>query len=161
MKKIIKVFHKIEEVVMISCLGIMGLVLAAHIFLRWSMGMPIPWAEEMARYLQVWITFIGIGYGVRKKTHVSMPMFRNMMPRTMKYIATMICDLLIIACSIILLSAAPEFMMQQNKVSSAMHIPMYIVYASIPLGFVSFTIYMIAEVVKNSIAFVTGKEEVC
>lgn len=161
MKKITKILQKTEEVVMVCCLGTMGLVLAAHIFLRWAFDMPIPWAEELARYLQIWITFIGIGYGVRKKAHVSMPMFRNMMPRTMKYCATMICDILIIVCCLLLLRAAPEFMMQQNKVSSAMHVPMRIVYAAIPVGFVSFTIYMVAEVVKNTIAFATEKEEIC
>lgn len=161
MQKFIKIIQKIEEGVMVACLCTMGIVLSVHVFFRFCFDMPIPWAEELARYLQIWITFIGIGYGVRRKTHVSMPMIRNMMPRAMQYIAQVVCDISIIICSFILLWVTPEFMSQQIKLSSAMHIPMYIVYAAIPIGFVSYIIYLIAEMVKYTIAFKAGKDEIC
>jgi TRAP-type C4-dicarboxylate transport system permease small subunit len=62
-----KLLNKIEEGFIMVCFAIMALVLALQIFMRYVMNMPLIWSEELARYIFVWATFIGAGYGVRKK----------------------------------------------------------------------------------------------
>ena len=53
--------------------------LALQVFMRYVLNMPLIWSEEFARYLFVWVAFIGAGYGVRRGIHISMEYFFNKM----------------------------------------------------------------------------------
>ena len=66
MKRLISGLHKLEEYSLILCLAVMGIVLFVQIIMRTFFSAPLKWAEELARYLQIWITFLGIGYGIRR-----------------------------------------------------------------------------------------------
>ena len=59
-EKLVKGWYAFEEGFMVLALGIMGLVLTAQIVMRYFFSSPFSWAEELARYLQIWITFFGI-----------------------------------------------------------------------------------------------------
>lgn len=46
--------------------------------------MPISWTEELARYAFVWLTFFGIGFGVRYSLHTRFELFDHLMPQAAK-----------------------------------------------------------------------------
>lgn len=153
MKKLINTLQKMETWFLMVCLALMGIVLAAQVILRYVFHSPLSWAEECARYLQIWITFIGMGYGARKHAHISLSLLRKRLPRTCKYLSMLVCDTAILIAGAWLLSISPEFLAQQNKLSSAMHIPMQLVYIVIPIGFSAYMIYILMGMAQYSIEF--------
>lgn len=157
MKKIIGILQSAEKWFLVICLGMMGIILAMQVVLRYVFKSPVSWSEECARYLQIWITFVGIGYGVRKGSHISMNLLRDRMPRGLKYLSMLICDLAVLAANGALLWVSPEFLAQQNKLSSAMRIPMKLVYLAIPVGFAIYTVYIIVGMYRYSSDFFEGK----
>ena len=48
---------------------------SAAVFFRYVMNSSLVWAEELARYLFVWITFLAAGLGAGKNIHIGMDYF--------------------------------------------------------------------------------------
>ncbi|ONI38732.1 hypothetical protein AN639_02785 [Candidatus Epulonipiscium fishelsonii] len=149
MNKFIKFWDKIEENLLIFLISVMGMALLLQIIVRFVFGFALPWPEEFGRYCQIWITFLGIGYGVRKNTHVGMNLLSEKYSETMKHIVDIFSNGLGIFGSIILLISSLKFISIQNVLSTAMQIPMYLVYAVIPISAVLSTIYYLANSVDS------------
>lgn len=157
MNKILKIYQKIEETFLIVCFAIMGIILTSQIVCRYALNSPIAWAEELARYLQIWITFVGIGYGIKSKSHIALTLLREKMPKKIGYSLEIFITILIIISCILIVIAAPRFLLQQNKMASTMNISLQIVYIAIPIGFSITAIYKINDLI-NSIKDLTRKE---
>ncbi|MGD1821484.1 MAG: TRAP transporter small permease [Pleomorphochaeta sp.] len=148
MKKFIKIYQKIEEIFLIVCFAIMGIVLTSQIFCRYALNIPIAWAEELSRYLQIWITFVGIGYGVRNNSHISLTLLRSKFSNKVRLIIELLINLLIIISSILIVIVSPEFLLQQDKMASTMALSLQIVYIAIPIGFLINFIYKVSELIN-------------
>lgn len=147
MKKIKGILVKLEESILILCFSVMGLVLFLQVIMRFVFNMPLSWVEELARYLQIWITFLGIGYGVRKGSHISMDLVSTKLNKGAKYAVSMFCDAACLWAFSILLKTSFVFLSGQNVLSTAMRIPMQLVYAVIPIGTVVYMLYVVNEMV--------------
>ncbi len=159
MKQIIKRLQKFEEYFLITCFALMGIVLTAQIFSRYALGLPIGWAEELARYLQIWITFLGIGFGIRKGSHISLNLIKEKMPHFLQYIASMIyLSLSIFVCSVVIYYC-PIFLAQQDKLASTMKISLQVVYISIPFGFGIALIYLVVNLIKETQDFISYRRK--
>jgi len=157
-KKIARVLHKVEESLLIVFFSTMCIMLTMQILFRYVFNAPISFTEELSRYLQIWITFIGIGFGIRYNAHISLTLFKEKMGDKVGNILSLICYLLIIIVSVLILIASPDFLRQQNKNSSVMQIPMELVYGSIPVGFISCIMYTISKMVRVILCMI-GKEK--
>jgi len=133
--KLLDKLHKFEEGFIMACFAVMGVVLALQIFMRYCLNMPLIWSEELARYLFVWATFIGAGYGVRKKIHISVEIFYGLMPRVIKLAITLFTNTLCICVFAYLIPYGISTVKTQWYIgSSAMEIPMSFVFAAVPIG---------------------------
>jgi len=126
---------KIEEILLITGLALMGLSVALQIFMRYLFNMPLVWSEEFARYIFVWISFIGAGYGVRQGCHISMEYFFNKFSPRMRKRVALSTNIMSIAAFAYLIPTAIKFTIGQHPIdSSAMEIPMSWLFAAVPIG---------------------------
>ncbi len=146
---------KLEEVLLMAGLSLMGLAVALQIAMRYVFNMPLIWSEEFARYIFVWITFIGAGYGARKGSHISMEYFYNKFaPKTRKIIAVS-TNVLSIGAFAYVFPTAVSFMLEQNSIaSSAMQMPMSWLFAAVPIG----CALMVFRLAVNTVRIVKGAE---
>lgn len=149
MEKIKKLLQNVEEAVLILCLVAMCLVLLSQIILRSFFNMPIKWAEEIARFLQIWITFLGIGYGVRRNAHVGMTLLKEKMPAKLKHLSNIFCSLVILFVFVVLFISSLEFVEHQNILSTASQISMRFIYSVIPIGCLSYILYGFVSLVNE------------
>ena len=56
---------------MIVAMTTMSVIVFASVTIRFATNYSIPWAEEVARYLMVWLTFLGVGPVLRLGGHVA------------------------------------------------------------------------------------------
>ena len=126
---------KFEEIVLMVGLILMGLAVALQIFMRYLFNMPLVWSEEFARYIFVWISFIGASYGVRQGAHISMEFFFNKLGLRMRKRVAVSTNILSIAAFAYLIPTAISFTRAQHPIaSSAMDIPMSWLFAAVPIG---------------------------
>jgi TRAP-type C4-dicarboxylate transport system permease small subunit len=66
---------------LIALLAAMAVIIFANVVLRYSTSQSIEWAEEVARYLMVWLTFLGAGPVLRYGGHIAVDNLQDSLPR--------------------------------------------------------------------------------
>ena len=49
-----------------------------QVLARFVLKISAPWTEESARYVFIWMTFIGAAYGAKKKQHIRIDILESM-----------------------------------------------------------------------------------
>jgi TRAP-type C4-dicarboxylate transport system permease small subunit len=143
-----KLLNKLEEGLIMAGLVVIGGVLTIQIFMRYVLNQPLVWSEELARYIFVWVTFIGASYGIRKKIHISMEIFYNHLPQRIRMFVTIITNLIIVFVLLYHLPWGIAVIKDQSGIlSSAMQIPMSFVYSAMPFMCLIAALRLIGETV--------------
>ena len=88
---------------------LMVLMVFTNAFLRYAFATGIPEAEELSRYLFVWICFLGTVYAFSSNEHVGVDMFLNMMPEKLKKIVAIIGEFITLAVLLLMLWGGVEY----------------------------------------------------
>ncbi len=62
--------ERLEESLLVALLGTMVVLIGLQVFMRYVMQSSLSWSEELARYLFIWATYVGLSYGVRQRAHI-------------------------------------------------------------------------------------------
>jgi TRAP-type C4-dicarboxylate transport system permease small subunit len=57
-------------------------VILGQVLLRNVLGLPLVWSEELARYLTIWLTFLGGAIATANDEHVVVDVIVTMLPRS-------------------------------------------------------------------------------
>ena len=150
MNKIFVLIRKILYTVSISAMSLMLVIIFMQIISRYIFGYTFEWSEELARFLFVWVVFIGSALIIGDKGHMAVTLLSGKLNGT---IAGTILNLFIKVCSlafILLLitqgSKMAKTMMFQT--APALGIPMGIVYAIIPISGLLMLLYLVQDVIS-------------
>jgi len=146
MKKVAHFLNNFEEYTCTVLLAIMVIVVFIQVVFRFVVKASLPWSEETARYLLVWITFLGASAGVKTGAHVGVEAVTLLLPVKLQKLVNLIniavCVFFCVAVCIFSFNIIST-QMEMTQVSPAMQIPMWIPYAAIPVGMVLMTIRFI------------------
>lgn len=138
MRKLNSILDHVEEIVGVIAFSAMCLVVLWAVICRFILHIPFPFGEELARYLMVYGIFFGVSIGVRRGSHLGVEVLTSFMPSKPAHIIDIISQLL----SLILYVALFYFSVlltqniyQNGQTSAAMHIPMWLAYLALPIGF--------------------------
>ncbi len=111
-------------------------IIFVQVVLRYVFESPFSWAEELARYLLIWITCLGSAYAIRDGMHISINYLRNKLDGFAQSAISALIYVLVLVFFIFCIKEGTAFSLAQwTQRSTAMQIPMTIPYAAIPLGF--------------------------
>ncbi|AOT72030.1 TRAP transporter small permease [Geosporobacter ferrireducens] len=149
-----KILNRIEDFVIISGLALIAIILLLQVFMRYIFNYPFIWSEELARYTFVWVSFIGMGYGIRQNCHIRMEIVQNKLPKKMKDILNIFMNIIACGAFMYLIPSGIELTIQQQAVvSSAMAIPMGYVFIAVPVGFSIGCLRMILMIINDIRSF--------
>lgn len=123
---------------------VMVIVVFLQVLFRFVIDSPLAWTEEMARYLLIWITFLGAAYAMSVKAHPGVEIVVEKLPKRLQKGVLVISTLLSILFFLILITQSIE-MIQRSMIqtSPALHLPMGWVYTIIPVSSVLFLINLL------------------
>ena len=61
-------------------LGSLVLIMFIQVFFRYVLNNSLSWSEELAKYLFVWMTFLGAALCLRDKAHIGVDYFVSLLP---------------------------------------------------------------------------------
>lgn len=137
MKLLDTILTLIEDYLSVACFIGMSIIVLVAVFLRYVVQYPFPWGEELARYMMIWGIFLGISIGTRKKAHLGVEAFVNMTPERMRRKLLLIAQILLVSIYVITayLSVELTLIIKENgQVTPQLRIPMYLIYAALPVG---------------------------
>ena len=152
--KLIKAVYKVVLAAIIA-IGLVMLVVAwAHVFCRYVLNDSLTWSEELLKILLVWFCLLSTTIIAVQREHVSIVVFKEMMPKNVNHTLTMVSQVLMLAASVIVLLIGIDFVLVAgSRMTPALRIPYRYTYSAIPVAFAVLTLYEL----RNTIAdFVKG-----
>ena len=146
-----RLLNRFEEFFCGMALLTTTIVLFLNVVLRYVFKSSTSWAEELIKYLMIWIAFIGGSICVRQGKHVSIDFFYEFLSiKSKKVLAIIIHLIAIMFCSVMVYYGFKIilFIMKTGQVSPALQIPMWIPYLAIPLGFVLMLLRFIQDLIR-------------
>lgn len=131
--------EKLEDFFLAACMIVTSALLFANVMSRYFFQMPLFWAEEVLRYLIVWVTFLGMAVCVRKNAHICLDLLLNYLPEQRRAWLAGLIRLIALVGSLLLFWYSLSFTLRiyhSGQVSATIGgVPMYIIYSVLPLGF--------------------------
>lgn len=149
LEKLEKGLAAVERAVMIVIfLGIFA-VLVLQVIFRYCLNTPLGWSEEFARYSFTWICMIGVGYLVMKDSHIRMELLYNRYPRLLRKLVSLVIYAAVLTALLYLLPPSIRQMIKRGATkSSAMRLPMSVLYGAFPVCCILTSIHVIMRMLK-------------
>ncbi|WP_111735444.1 TRAP transporter small permease [Roseovarius amoyensis] len=144
MRRLEQAFVALNKWAVIAMLAGMALVVGANVALRYLTNNSLPWADEVARYLMIWMTFVGAGLALRRGGHVAISNLQDVLPTRAQIILRTGIVLALLAFFIFMIVTGQEYMtrMQYQK-TPALRLPFIYVYAAMPIGFALLGVHLL------------------
>ncbi|WP_296080859.1 TRAP transporter small permease [uncultured Agrobacterium sp.] len=119
MQKVINLFYRILETILVALLAGMAIMVFVNVVMRYTMNSGINVSEELARYFFVWITFIGAVVTFRENSHMGIETLVMFLSRRMRIFCTILSNIIILLCSAIFFWGT----WKQSGINASMHAP--------------------------------------
>ena len=130
-------------------LALMSIIIVLQVFFRYVLNNSLSWSEELARYLFIWMIYVGISYGVKLDKHICVDAVYTFMPKGIKrgYAIVAYVLFLIFAVAIIYYGILVVGMqITSGQVSPAMGLPMQYVYVAPVVGMILTVIRLVQKI---------------
>ncbi len=113
----------------------MTVIILLQVFFRFSIKIPFPWSEELARYLMVWIGMMGASIAMQEGRHVGVDILVNLLRgRSQGVVRGMALFGILWFLGLMAREGIQLLLQIAEQRSPAMNIPMLFPYSAIPLG---------------------------
>ena len=113
----------------------MTVIVAVQVFCRYVLNNSLFWSEELARYLLVWLTFLGASVAYRRKVHPGIDIVSARMSDAIQNIFAIFVHLAsMILFGIMIFFGVKFAYLVRLQISPALYLPKWIVFSIIPLS---------------------------
>lgn len=152
MKKLLDFLDNFEERAITVILPLMVIVVFMATFFRFTKLMIIPWSEELARYLMIWIVFLGIGVGAKNNAHFTVDNFVNSLPKSSHKAAFILRTAIIVGfCGFMTYVSVGlvSRLSAMGQKTPALQLPTWLIYSAIPVGLTLMVIRTLQFAIKK------------
>ena len=145
-----KPWNRIEEVLGVCLLAFILVILSYQIILRFIFSASNSWSEELARYLFVWFVYMTASFAIFQWAHIRIEALIGIWPKALrKYVAVLGALVFLVYSGVIFYFSANYTMdlFLTDQVSMGMRIPMWTMYAAIPVSHGFWVIRLIQRLV--------------
>ena len=137
MAKLWNIIQRISYAVAAFCMFAVILLIFINVLCRYVFSFSISWSEEMTRYMFIGTLFFTLNIMVSQNAALRVDILDNFIHnQRSKHILNLITYVLtVVALIVFTLSGVMLVQAGLTSVSPSMHIPMWIIYAMMPLGY--------------------------
>ena len=133
----------------------MVLVVAVQVFCRYVLNQSLFWSEELARFLLVWLTFLGASSAYYRKVNPGVDFLYTKLPLLLKKISSILTHLASMSLFTVMIIYGYNFArFVRLQISPALQIPKWIILSIIPISGVILMIhavtFLISELKRDS-----------
>ncbi|WP_130861174.1 TRAP transporter small permease [Bacilliculturomica massiliensis] len=130
-------FNNLERNICAICLLIMLAILSVQVFSRFF-GVSNSWSEELARYLFIWLIFVGSGLAAEKHAHITIETMTYIWPKKIRRYVEILGCLVWVAFALVIVYYSAQYtnmLYHANRISLSLYVNMAYPYAAIPVGY--------------------------
>ncbi|MBB6217443.1 C4-dicarboxylate transporter DctQ subunit [Anaerosolibacter carboniphilus] len=162
MKAVMRFIDNIEEHIASILLILTSILVFAQLVLRYQFNYSLSWAEELARMMIAWFIFLGSSMAVKENAHVSMDALLIVLPEKIKAVAGILIDIVNIVFCIIIVYAGIGMLKDAvalGSTATAINVPLYIPYASVPVGVFLMLLHYIVKLKEKMASLVNERKK--
>lgn len=123
-------------------------IIIFQVFTRYVLNLPLPWSEEVARLLVVWLTFVGAGFVASRNAHIAVDILAVYLPRKLATATQIFSMLTVVAASAYMVWAAVSLMLLTGPLRmTATSLPMPLLYGAVFVGYLMILGHTVANIV--------------
>jgi TRAP-type transport system small permease protein len=135
MERFERYFVSFNRWILVLLLGAMALIIFANVGLRYLTSHSIEWAEEVARHLMIWVTFVGAGLVLRYGGHVAIDNLQDALPNKLAMLLRIVNALLLLGFFVFMVWYGWLYVQRaQFQSTAATQISFAYIYAAMPVG---------------------------
>ena len=120
----------------------MSVVVAIQVFCRYVLNYSLFWSEELARYLLVWLTFLGASVAYRRNLHPGIDIvYARMTASFRRLISIVIQGISMVLFGIMIIYGVQFSYFVRLQISPALYLPKWIIFSIIPISGLVFMIH--------------------
>jgi len=147
---ILKKFDVLFKWVSIALLAGMVCLIFTQVIFRYILLLPLPWSEEAAMYLFIWLTFIAGYVAARRNNHIGVSALQDALPplpgKILKSLSSLVCTVFFLIIVYYTSVAWPRLYMQR---SPALQIPIAFVYLCMIIGSAFMAFWYLCQAVNT------------
>lgn len=150
-----KVSHIAERVVQVTLVGmvaIMTIIIIVQVFMRYLFLYSLSWSEEVARYLMIWVAFLGASLALKYGFHIGIEFVITRIPEKTRTLINLLAKLSILVFLIFFTIGGFQVSWAvRDQDSPALLFSMGYAYLSAPVGGVFMIIHLLNSLVQDRI----------
>ena len=151
LKKIVNAYNKIEEVLLVVMITASVLVLFINVILRYIFNSSLYGADELARVLFIWMSWLGISIGERESEHIKIDLLTSRLKGISEKVIKVISNLITLTILALLvwfgLVVVGKYYAMSNR-TPMYHIPQWFIYSCIPVSCTVMGLRVIAKFIE-------------
>lgn len=160
LKKIDNAVSKFEGVVSVILFLVMVLVVCWSVICRRILKITFLQGEELARYLMIYVVYLGTSIGVKTKAHIGVEVFVDLLPKKAKRYVKIVTETLCMLIFIVLFVLSIQMMqhlMATMQMTTTTQIPTFCIFVCVPVSMFLGIIHYIVEI-GDMVKAVAAKE---
>jgi len=157
MKKLGEIFDKFERDALMIALTIMVVVIFTNVIMRYIFNNSLSWSEELARYLFIWFSWMGVSAGLKDGAHLRVEILTSSLIKRKMYktneAINIVVALIWLATTVVVAYygfVVVQSQMSLSVVTPAMRIPVWIGYLSVPMCSIVIGARLIANIIAST-----------
>ena len=127
--------NRFTELIVITAYMALVIDISAAVFFRYVLNDSLVWGEELARYIFVWLTFLGAGLGVGKNIHIGVDSLVNIFPARARRMVQIAVDVAIIVFLLSLIAVGIQLALASSYMQTLLlNVSIAWVYLAVPVG---------------------------
>ena len=120
----------------------MTIVILLGVFFRYVLLKPLPWSEDLGRFLMIWLALFAVGIVMQHRRHVAVTLFVGMLPAKAKLLVRLLANALVVCFGLLMGVFAVQYLScAMPQISPSLHIDLWWVY----LGFPFFSFFLVVS----------------
>ncbi len=136
----------------VSLMFLLSILLSVSVFYRYVLNDSIYWSGEVARYMLVYIVFLGSTMAHKHKAHIRIDMiFTYLSKKNEKNLEIVISLLFLLFWTVVLLGCIKLFPLFMMQTTATLQIPFAIPFSALPISAIIWIIYCVNDILREII----------
>ena len=152
MEKIDRALEHVEEAALATALFVCMTFLFVNVVLRAGFNFILSFPDELARYLMIYIIYLGMSLGFRKQSQLKLDILATLFSGLKRYIDILGDAISLVAAATIVYCGYQytSLLYTSHEVSSVMEVPLYLLYGIAPLTALFMMFRLIRSIYKSA-----------
>jgi TRAP-type C4-dicarboxylate transport system permease small subunit len=143
-----------EESISVVFFSLMIILIFSQIIMRYIFNYSIVWSEELARYLFVWLIYLGASLGIKNDSHLKVDVVYMIVPKKLHKYIQLFSNIIFLGFTLVIfrqgIPLVYDMLFVRNQLTPALQIPMGAIYTIIPFAALLMSLRLLQRIVKIS-----------